>query len=302
MAANNVIRLVQPAARPEIVEGSFEVELRKLIHAAELTSMQSEAQRIADGANIFDGPLARLWTPPTLVDTYTNQHLGPGEQIELWSTGGQVPQSFQLVRGDTKYLRWRRQWGAYPEVLRRLRERLGEKEVWPMMYQLFDFAYGVMAVCRHTYRNKNYVLCLVRGGQLDTANVGKLSFLAGLVKPFESLDAAVRREALHEGLRGIPTSYPGWVRADFPDLPSLTFGRLLQVSSVRGFDVGETYEAKGGKLIWILQPDLAAFAAGGDSRKIVRCFGRAGVELPDTVTMAGDARIVFNTFMGIFPT
>jgi hypothetical protein len=306
-AAARVLHLVTEPQSIHLVPPEYERGLRERIHRAELASMQTEQERINKGMRLYDGPMARLWVPPAPIRTYHDRHVGPGEMVEIWEGTSMIP--YQLVRGDTTYLRWRRRWDIFPEIVKELQAKpelgLSDEKRWALLYDLFDVAYGVMACCRMDIQSVPHVLCGIRSGQLDTKNVGMLSFPAGTVKPFETLETAVRRELLHEGFVQIATSYPGWVRYNFPDVPSMTFGRLMEAKTQGAMPKDGCFEVQGKTFIWVRQSDIACLIAG-DATPVISRFEERGISIAvsestgkQELGIAADARLTFSAFMGL---
>jgi hypothetical protein len=306
MEATNTARIYDlfPRAQPSFLDEEVEKELRILIHDAEMISMATEQERLKKGIRLFDGPVVRLCLPPSIVENIPQVHLGPGEMIDVWQGNSLV--HYKLVTGETKYLRWRRQWGAFPTIRQRLRElSLTKAQRWETLYTLFDVVHGVMSLCRMQRGGTWHVLCGIRSQQLDTKNVGQLSFPAGLVKPFETLESAARRELCHEGLVNMATHYPGWVIAKFPDVPSLTFGRIMETQERNTIGEGTCFEAEGKRYLWVPQTALAQLVSG-DATEAIRTFEAHGIQVPaieksgkQELTMTHDARALFGTYLAL---
>lgn len=305
-AVAEVIQLFTEPKKIQLVPRAFEIEIQNKIHAGELASMQKEQAQIASGVTLYDGPLAKLWIPPSPLDRNLDRHLGPGELVEIWRGNSLVP--YQLVRGETKFMRWRRQFDIFKELLPELKAspHLVDKRVrWEFIYSMFEVGYGVMSMCRSVIDGETYLLCGIRSSKLGTRGIGMMSFPAGTVKPFETLDTAVRRELFHEGFVRMATSYPGWALYDgYTDAPSMTFGKLMEVKIQDAMPEDGCYEVVGKKYIWMRQKDVGSLILG-DPGPAIRRFEEMEIPVPvdsegaPVLKITDDARIVFTTFIGL---
>lgn len=302
-ATARVLRIHADRVGP--IPAELEDQLRARIHAETVHSMQSEAQRVAEGKLLTSNPLSRLLIPPTRVDSLSDYHLGPGEQIEVFD--GQSLRAYQLVKGETGYLEWRRQWGIFLDVLGELRSpalNLTKRQRWETMYRLFMVGYGVMACTQTFIDGKPHLACGIRSQKLDTRNIGMLTFPSGMVRPFETLERTLRRVIVPEGSAYLPLFGHGWGIIKFPDVPSLTFGRLAKLDP-RGKAVPPKLEVEGKTYVWIPQTAVSALIAG-DPTEAKLALDAQGIEIPldpETNTrelqMAHDARFTFAMLLGL---
>lgn len=245
------------------------------------------ARRLDSGrSQLTNGPLASLKFWPELLQP--GPCSGPaGEQIRT-SNGTCV-----LTRGKTGYLDTRVQWTAKSRVLGVLKE-LGVEglEAEKALSRWFIISFGVAAVLRAMHPTLGDCILVGARSQNVGSNQGALATTAGLVKPKESLAAALAREVSEE-VPGI-TFAPGEVQATVERFgiwtlgphnvaPSVTFCASCMLGAdhplkAEDFAVRANREWVAEAMVWMPETEVRA-ALEGDLTSIRERFTPHGIEV-----------------------
>lgn len=279
-------------------------KIKDLIHGAEETAQAKEAKERAAGKKLTNGPLARLCCPPRLFNPEDTDFFQPArciypDIISIIDDDGR--KSHMLYPGETGYLTSRRQWGAYEEAHRILREAgLPDDTRWALIHELFEFTYGTMAICRRfDEKDTPRVLLGIRGAKLGGVNVGRASFPAGLVKPRESLEIAYLRELEEETGLDHVMIYPGWATFRLPNACSMTFSALSETRSKQALK--PTYEVKGGVFIWVCEDALYEAVFTGEAKRLTQDFIDQDIHIDGEVEISNDGAATYKVLAKAYP-
>lgn len=303
-----------------VLPKEFEKDIRQMMEAAEREAAAKEAAEIAVGKRMTNGPLARMLLP--LQDCNDPlARITPGEHVLIHTEQGL--KTMRLVQGLTRYLDSRRQWSIFERIRRALEDggfwindgvipqesyetshpepgiKLTPEQIDLLMHGLFLYTYGVMAVCRHyDDQGESHLFMGIRGAKLASLNVGQLSFPAGMVNPYATLDEALLAEFSEETGLTPWSAYPGWVEFRFPNACSRTFGRLMET---RASQPKKCWEVKGGLFTLVPEKALRQALIDHDNSALVAALNAAGVGCDQTLKVTNDGTEVYLRLSKIYP-
>lgn len=265
------------------IRAILEVETKRGLRLIE----DDNARRLASGrSQLTNGPLAKLECWPQVLQP--GPYSGPaGERIQT-SNGTCV-----LTRGKTGYLDTRAQWTAKPRVLGVLKE-LGVEglEAEKALSRWFIISFGVAAVLRAAHPTLGDCILVGARSQNVGSNQGALATTAGLVKPKESLAAALAREVTEEvpgitfGAGEVQTTverFGVWTLGPHNVAPSVTFCASCMLGADRplkaeDFAVRANREWVAETLVWTPETEVRA-ALSGDLTSIQARLAPHGIEV-----------------------
>jgi len=274
--------------------------VKRLIRESEAKGEEQEAKDRAAGKDLRNDPLGRmLYLSPVETPREPDVSALLEEVVLIHTPEGQA--WTRLTTGETRFLDSRRQWGAFVEAGKILRENLSEKEAIAAIHQLFLFSYGAMGICRRYESDGTpYVLMGIRGAKLATLNVGEATFPAGLAQPNESVERTLLREFEEETGIGVGKvlRYPGYATFRFPNACSMTFTGLLETKTRQPLKT--CYEVKGKVFTWVPEKSLQA-ALNGDNTALVKKFRENDVNVPDNLKVTNDGSATYLQLSAMYP-
>lgn len=138
----------------------------------------------------------------------------------------------------------------------------------------------------------------IRGAKLASLNVGKLSFPAGMVNPYATLDEALLAEFDEETGLAPWSAYPGWSEFRFPNVCSRTFGRLMET---RASQPKECWEVKGGLFTLVPEKALRQALIDHDNSALVTALNAAGIKCDHTLQVSNDGAEVYLQLAKAYP-